>query len=426
MWMEEYIMTEEKIMKKVVLVGVELQHEDRFEYEMEELKNLALACDLEPVKSFTQKGERLQSSHYVGKGKLEEIAEYIHEEEIDAVLFNDELSPSQLVNIEELLECEILDRTLLILDIFAQRAKTKEAQLQVDISRLKYKLPRLEGLHMELGRQGGGAGLTNRGAGETKLELDKRRIESQISRKEKELEKLVQERKIRRERRKKANMKTVALVGYTNAGKSTLMNALAEKTGNEKLVFVKDMLFATLETKVRRIELADKKEFLLTDTVGFVDKLPHHLVKAFRSTLEEVKEADLLLHVIDYSSPFYKEQMKITLETLQEIGVEEIPMLDVYNKIDMVDFENPNNNGERVWISAKTNQGIDTLLEKIKERLFHDYEEVTMLIPYEEGRLLSSLNEHYEITATDNKENGTLISFSCPHAIATKYEKYLV
>lgn len=424
--MEETIMKEEKTMKKVVLVGVELQREDRFTYEMEELKNLALACDLQPVKSFTQKGERLQSSHYVGKGKLEEIAEYVQEETIDAVLFNDELSPSQLVNIEEILECEILDRTLLILDIFAQRAKTKEAQLQVDISRLKYKLPRLEGLHMELGRQGGGSGLTNRGAGETKLELDKRRIESQISHKEKELEKLVQERKTRRERRKKANMKTVALVGYTNAGKSTLMNALAEKTGNEKLVFVKDMLFATLETKVRRIELSDKKEFLLTDTVGFVDKLPHHLVKAFRSTLEEVKEADLLLHVIDYGSPFYKEQMKITLETLQEIGVEEIPMLDVYNKIDMVDFEKPKNNGERIWISAKSGEGIDALLEEIKERLFHDYQEVTMLIPYTEGRLLSSFNEHYEIIETDNQENGTRIRFSCPQAIITKYEKYIV
>ncbi len=310
-----------------VLVGVNLNGDKNFEYSLEELANLADACDVSVVGTVTQNLERVNNATYIGSGKVEEVYMMVDQHEANLVIFNDELSPSQIRNLEHALNVKVIDRTILILDIFAKRAKTREAQLQVEVAQLRYMMPRLIGLNASLSRQAGGIG--SRGPGEKKLELDRRRIEEKLHRMNKELDELVAARQNQRKLRKRNEMPVVALVGYTNAGKSTTMNALINTyvQNDEKVVFEKDMLFATLETSTRQIQLPDNKKFLLTDTVGFVSKLPHHLVKAFRSTLEEVREADLLLHVVDISHPEYEVQIEITNKVLKELGVEETPMV---------------------------------------------------------------------------------------------------
>jgi GTP-binding protein HflX len=345
--------------QKAIIVGVHYDQKEDFSNSMEELAQLAEACDIEVVGEVTQKLDRVHSAHYIGKGKLQELTALLAEKDVQTVLFNDELSPSQVRNLEEATDCKIIDRTVLILDIFAQRAKTKEAMLQVEIAKLQYMLPRLAGLGESLGRQGGGSGLINRGSGETKLELDRRRIEDRISRLHKELDTLVVQRKNQRKMRKKKEMPSIALVGYTNAGKSTLMNVLIEKfhAATEKKVFEKNMLFATLETSVRNITLPNNKSFLLTDTVGFISKLPHQLVKAFRSTLEEVAEADLLIHVVDFSNPNYKEQINVTKQTLKELRAENIPTIYAFNKVDLVMEEVSMAGTDAVYLSAKKTNG---------------------------------------------------------------------
>lgn len=351
----------------------------------------------------------------------------LNQHEANLVIFNDELSPSQLRNLEAELDCKVVDRTLLILDIFGQRAKTREAQLQVEVAELQYMLPRLVGLRESLGRQSGGIGTKNKGVGETKLELDRRRIEEKITAMSRELDSLVAHRQIQRKKRKKTEIPVVSLVGYTNAGKSTVMNALVEKfTGSkDKFVFEKDMLFATLETSVRNIELEDKKEFLLTDTVGFVSRLPHHLVKAFRSTLEEVREADLLVHVVDFSNPEYEQHIHITNETLKAIGIEEIPMIYAFNKIDMKDGEIPESQDNSLYISAKGKQGLDELVTAIRGKVFRNYVKCEMLIPYHEGQYVSYLNEHAHVLATEYEEQGTKLVLECKQSDYQKFAQYV-
>ena len=296
----------EVLVERAVLVGVHEQNDEHFDYAMEELRNLAGAIDVEVLGEVTQNLERRNPSHYVGKGKIEEIRNFYEELDANLVIFNDELSPSQIRNMEQELDCKVIDRTMLILDIFARRARTSEARMQVELAQLQYMLPRLVGLRASLGRQGGGTGggLQNKGAGETKLELDRRKIEDQIAKLRRDLDHVKDQRETQRKQRKKSGIPVVSIVGYTNAGKSTLMNQLLVKmdADTSKQVYEENMLFATLDTSVREVKLADKKEFILTDTVGFVSKLPHHLVKAFRSTLEEARDADLLLHVVDVSN----------------------------------------------------------------------------------------------------------------------------
>jgi len=354
---------EQKQKQKAILVGVHINNQQGFANSMEELFNLADACDIEVVGQKNQQLKSVNTSHYVGKGKIQEVLELLDEKKADLVICNDELSASQIRNLEEALECRVIDRTVLILDIFAQRAKTKEAQLQVEVAQLQYRLPRLIGTGESLGRQGGGAGLKNRGSGETKLELDRRKIEDRISGLNRELEMLVAQRQNQRKKRKKNELAVIALVGYTNTGKSTIMNAMVDlfNPSPEKQVFEKDMMFATLETSVRRINLPDKKSFLLTDTVGFISKLPHHLVKAFRSTLEEVAEADILIHVVDYSNPDYNQQIGVTKETLKKLGAENIPVIYAYNKIDLVEDKIPMVAEDCVYISAKSKVGIGVI-----------------------------------------------------------------
>jgi GTP-binding protein HflX len=418
----------EELLQRAVLVGVNLGNEDDFAYSMEELENLTEACDVEVIGQVTQNLQRVNPSHYIGKGKIEEVAAYVNEVDANMVIFNDELSPSQIRNLEADLDCKVIDRTILILDIFAQRAKTKEAQLQVEVAHLQYMMPRLIGLRESLGRQSGGVGTKNKGVGEKKLELDRRKIEEQISVLNKDLEALVAQRQTQRKQRKKNEIPVVALVGYTNAGKSTTMNAMLEiyNGTEEKQVFEKDMLFATLETSVRNIDLPDNKSFLLTDTVGFVSKLPHHLVKAFRSTLEEVAEADLLIHVVDYANPNYEQLIDITNETLKKIGVENIPTIYAYNKSDMVDVEIPKAQEDRVYLSAKKHVGMEELVEMIRSHIYKEYTKCEMLIPYDQGQVVSYFNNHAHVLSTSYENEGTKMTLECKTSDYEKYKRFAI
>ncbi|SCM93723.1 GTPase HflX [Bacillus mycoides] len=418
----------EELLQRAILVGVNLGNEADFEYSMEELANLTEACDVEVIGQVMQNLQRVNPSHYIGKGKIEEVAAYVNEIDANMVIFNDELSPSQIRNLEEDLDCKVIDRTILILDIFAQRAKTKEAQLQVEVAHLQYMMPRLIGLRESLGRQSGGVGTKNKGVGEKKLELDRRKIEEQISVLNKDLEALVAQRQTQRKQRKKNEIPVVSLVGYTNAGKSTIMNTMLEIFNGtvEKQVFEKDMLFATLETSVRNIDLPDNKSFLLTDTVGFVSKLPHHLVKAFRSTLEEVAEADLLIHVVDYANPNYEQLIDITNETLKKIGVENIPTIYAYNKSDMVDVEIPKVQEDRVYLSAKKHVGIEELVEMIRSHIYKEYTKCEMLIPYDQGQVVSYFNNHAHVLSTSYENEGTKIALECKTSDYEKYKRFAI
>lgn len=415
--------------RKAIIVGVNSNQHKNFNYMMDELQNLAEADNIEVTERMTQGLAKIHSGHYIGKGKIEELRELAEEKEIDVIIFNDELSPYQIRNLENLLEYEVIDRTMLILDIFAKRAKTKEAQLQVETARLQYELPRVRGGQEEnLDQQGGGSGTTNRGAGEGKLEINLRTIRHRIQLLNKELEKIVKERALQRKKRKKKEIPVVSLVGYTNAGKSTIMNNFVSKfsESENKEVFEKDMLFATLETSVRNITLPDNKQFLLTDTVGFVSNLPHNLIKAFRSTLEEVCEADLLIHVVDSSSEYLDEMIKTTNETLEEIGVKDIPVIYVYNKIDLLNGEIPEQSDNILHISAKNDIGMDLLLEKISEQIFKKYIKTAFLIPYDKGDIVSYFNEKSTVLEISYEENGTKIVVECHLNDLSKYRRYVV
>ena len=416
----------EELIQRAILVGVDLNNDPNFAYSLEELENLAMACQVEVLGTLTQNLQRVNSACYIGTGKVDEVRQLVDQNEANLVIFNDELSPSQIRNLENELQTKVIDRTILILDIFAKRAQTREAQLQVEIAQLRYMMPRLIGLNASLSRQAGGIG--SKGPGEKKLELNRRRIEEQISKLNKELDHLVSTRQTQRKLRKRNAFPTVALVGYTNAGKSTTMNALLDFSiaANDKKVFEKNMLFATLETSTRQIQLPDKKQFLLTDTVGFVSKLPHQLIKAFRSTLEEVTEADLLLHVVDASHPEFETQIQITNKVLDELGVKETPMIYVYNKSDLA-IETPMLPGEQsVKISAKFATNLDALLEMIKKEIFTEYIKTCFLIPYNQGNIISYLNEHASILKTEYQDNGTRIEVECSIHDYERFSDYLI
>lgn len=406
--------------ERTLLVGGYTDDEDKFAYSMEELENLAYSCELNVVGRITQKLREINPRTYYGKGKIEEIKQYVIENDIEVVVTNDDLSTSQLKNIQEEINCRVMDRTGLIIDIFARRAKTKEAILQVEIAQLQYLLSRLSLLSGNFNER-----LGLRGPGETKFELDRRKLENRISILEKELKEMVEDRKIQRQRRIKNEIPVVALVGYTNSGKSTLMNTILECSkiqDEDKKVYVEDMLFATLETTTRQIILEDNKKFLLTDTVGFVSRLPHQLVKAFRSTLEEITEADLILHVIDISNKNFERQLKTTEQVLKEIGVSEIPIIHVYNKIDV---NNTLTVGEGVFISAKYKTNIDILINKIREVLFSDYRTVKMLIPYSQGSIYSVLKEHAYIKEEEYTDKGIEIIVELNSILYEKYKHLL-
>ena len=319
----------------------------------------------------------------------------------------------------------------MILEIFATRAQTKEAKLQVQIAELQYRLPRLQtSASQRLDQQtGGGSGFTNRGAGETKLEMDRRTIQHQITHLRHELAAIDKSEETKRKQRAKSNIPTAALVGYTNAGKSTIMNGLVRRYGTveDKTVFEKDMLFATLDTSVRRLTLPGKKDFLLSDTVGFVSKLPTNLVESFKSTLAEAANADLLIQVIDYSDPNYEEMMQTTKETLKQIGIDNIPMVNVFNKADKTEIEFPVLEGDdQVVISAKQEESLDLLVDIIRKHLFKDYVEAKLLLPFSAGQQVSYLNEHTNILDTEYRNDGTLLTVEMSPQDAQRFAQYQV
>ncbi len=417
-------------LERVLLAGVDTgEGQEEFERSMEELADLAKACEMEPVGMITQKMEGINKSLYLGSGKTAETAEAAKMLEAELVIFNDTLTPSQLRNLQDELKMPVMDRTNLILDIFEKRARTREARLQVESARLQYLLPRLVGMHEALTRQGGTSGsMSSRGAGEKKLELDRRRIEHRITELDRELEEVSKERETQRKKRQKSGIPLVALVGYTNAGKSTILNRMIHKHGmdEEKKVLEKDMLFATLDTSVRRICTGNNRDFLLSDTVGFVHKLPHGLVKAFRATLLELKTADLLLQVVDYSDPHYEKHMETTRETITQLGAGHIPMITVFNKSDRVDdcIAYPKTVGDKIYISAKEDVSLEMLTELILDKVYDNFKEMELLVPYEKGQVVSYFMENAHVLSVEYEKEGTRLKVMCHPGDKEKYGCY--
>jgi GTP-binding protein HflX len=418
----EIVTTEEY---HAILVGLQLQ--DDISYSMEELGGLAEAAGIHVVGEMIQNKERPDKATLIGKGKVEELAEVCRNMEADIVIFNDELSGMQLRNLEDKLQVRVLDRTILILDIFASRATSKEGKLQVELAQLQYRLPRLTGFGKSLSQQG--AGIGTRGPGEKKLETDRRHILRRMDEIKKELAQVKSTRATQRSKREKSNIPVVALVGYTNSGKSAIMNRLLQLTEKEdKSVFEHNMLFATLDTSQRSIKLETNQEFILIDTVGFVSKLPHSLVQAFKSTLEEVTYADLLLHVVDASFPGHDFHIKVTNKVLAEIGVSSTEKIMIYNKMDIAGetLSLPVNGEKTIYISAKTGYNMDQVLDAIKDRLFSDRTKVSLLVPYDRGDITSYIREKYEIHHIEYREEGTYLESEISSADRGRLETYIL
>ena len=419
---------EETELTKVLLVGADTGEEQDFDHSMKELASLAEAAGKQVVGVIVQRMEAINKALYIGTGKVAEVKEYAALTEAEEIVFDNALSPSQIRNLGDELELPILDRTNLILDIFAIRAKTREAKLQVETARLQYMLPRLVGMRENLSRQGGtGGSMSNKGAGETKLELDRRKIEHRISELKKELTEVAGNRRTMRKKREESRTPQVALVGYTNAGKSTILNKLVERygEGREKTVLEKDMLFATLDTSVRSIRTEDNRPFFLTDTVGFIHKLPHGLVKSFHSTLEEIRYADLLVHVVDFSDEYYKQQIEVTEETLKELGAGDIPRIVVYNKADLCQPERiPRKSGAQIYLSASLGVGLQELVEMIQEAVYADRLETEFLFPYDKGAVMSYFMENATVLEQEYLEEGVRLKVSCHKNDAEKYAAY--
>lgn len=413
-------------MEKAILVGLDTNQKDDFNVSMKELARLAEACDIEVVQVTTQKASEPTANYYIGLGKVEGLKQDILTQDANLVIFDDELSPSHIRNLEKALETKIIDRTVLILDIFARRARTKEAMLQVELAQSMYLLPRVVGMYRSLSRQKSGTG--SKGPGEQQLEIDRRVLRDRISRLKAELRDAVEVRRTQRKKRKQADVKTVAIAGYTNSGKSTLMNALLEHSSKktDKYMFEKNMLFATLETQTREITLANNHHFLLTDTVGFISKLPHHLIEAFKSTLEEIKESHLILHVIDAANSNYVQQVEVAEAVLQEIGVTDIPIIHVYNKIDDCEQLPIDDYPYSIHVSALNDLNIDNLLEMIDRLLHKDRHIVRMLIPFSQGQLFNYLKNHNHIQETIFVNEGISLVVELDDALLNKYAAYIV
>lgn len=388
-----------------------------------ELKELADSADMDTFGVIIQKKDAPDPATYLGTGRLEELAQFAENCGADLILCDGELSPVQIRNIEEICSRPVIDRTMLILDIFSRRAVTAEGKLQVELAQLRYQLPRLAGRGVQLSRQGGGGGGTagaRRGAGESKLETDRRHIRRRITALEKELRELAERRERQRQRRKKDNVITVAIVGYTNVGKSTLLNTLTQAG-----VLAEDKLFATLDPTARALTLPDGRVVMLVDTVGLVRRLPHHLVEAFKSTLEEAAFADLILNVCDITSPEMGEQLEVTRNLLKDLGVEDTPVLTVLNKCDLVP-ENVDLLGlQVVRISARTGMGLDHLLSTLTHSLPDSHVMMTLLVPYENGGLLAQLEQNGKILEREYRPDGTWVRANVDRTIAHLAQPYL-
>lgn len=410
--------------KSILMVAFQNLTDFELEENIEEIKNLSLACDIETMDVLTQNLKKKTNHFYIGKGKVEEIKIAVAAQEANIVIFNVGLSPSQIKNLEEEIGCEIVDKNMLILEIFSRRAVTPESKAQVQIAQLKYLLPRMVGSYEHLGRQSGGSGTRNKGIGETKLEVDRRNVGQQIRALEKNLKEYEKTRNVTRSQKAKSDTPLVSLVGYTNAGKSSLMNAFL-KDDVEKQVFVKDMLFASLETFSRKIDLGNNHSVILNDTVGFIKDLPHDLVPAFHSTLEEIKDSDLLIHLIDISNPFYKKHIETIDKTLDSLEIGDIPVLKVFNKIDLVENMEGNFGDYASFISIKENKGIDGLVKKIETMLWKE-EAMTLKFPYDKMNLVEQVLRRYNTVSQENLDDGVLIKLNAPDEVRKRYAEYLV
>lgn len=400
-----------------------------------ELELLAETAGIEVLATLTQNLEAINSRTFIGSGKVEELKLLAEELDVGVILFDEELTPRHQRELEEVLgkSLKIIDRSALILDIFSQHARTREGMLQVELAQLEYRLPRLTRAWTHLARQAGGAagrtgstgGVGLRGPGETQLEVDRREIKTRIVRLKDELEKVREHRLRHREHRRKTNVPVVALVGYTNAGKSTLLNTLTNAD-----IYVADKLFATLDPTARQVELTSGQTIVLTDTVGFIQKLPTQLAAAFRATLEEIAEADLLIHVVDVSHPNAAQQKKTVLETLIDIGAGDIPVLTVYNKVDLLSGEEleaarANHENQALFISARNGTGLEALLDAVGRELLTAYTALDVLLPYDQGQLVSVFHEKGYVQSLEHTGKGILISGYIPKEIQAQFTPYL-
>lgn len=389
----------------------------------DELREICRACGIESVHEITQVIKKVSSSSYIGKGKVSEIKEYIDDNEINLVVFNTSLTPIQLRNLEVALNCTVLDKIMLILEIFSNRAQTPESKAQVEIANLKYLMPRIIGSREDLGRQVAG-GNRNRGLGETKLELDRRELEKRIQSLEKNLKEYKKHRSTQKTKRLEGDIPLVALVGYTNAGKSSLMNYFV--SDQEKTVFVEDMLFASLETTTRHVSLDPQISILLTDTVGFIQDLPKSLLRAFHSTLDELKDADLIIHVIDRSNVHYERHKEVIENTLKELEIHETPVLNVYNKIDKLEHRPLTNGKNSLFVSIKTSEGMELLRASILEALQKDYTVLKLFIPYSDINKLDGISKQGIVLDQSFEDEGALLQIKVHKDSVSRLQDYLV
>ena len=406
----------EEIEEKVILVGVSEQEGDDAEDSVTELAELVKTAGATVVGTLIQKRETIHPGTYVGTGKVEEIAQLIAQTGATGIVCDDELSPAQLRNLENMLDTKVMDRTLIILDIFAARATTSEGKIQVELAQLKYRLSRLSGLGKTMSRLGGGIG--TRGPGEKKLEIDRRLINDRIAQLNRELKEVVKHREITRAKRAKSEVPVVAIVGYTNAGKSTLLNHLTDAE-----VLEEDKLFATLDPTTRMLELDGHQQVLLTDTVGFIRKLPHHLIEAFKSTLEEAKYADYIFHVVDASNPQMDKQMHIVYETLDHLGVKNKKMVTLFNKMDQRTEEEPLQDFRAdhiLQISAANNQGLDEIKALLQEMLCEDKVYIERVIPYAQAGIIQLVREKGELVSEEYVPEGIEIKAYVPMEVYGK------
>lgn len=404
--------------EKVILVGVNTGELSDMEESLEELEELVKTAGAVTVGKVIQNLERTNTATYVGSGKVDEIANLMEELDATGIVCDDELTPVQMKNLEEQLGTKVMDRTLVILEIFAQRANTREGKIQVELAQLQYRSSRLVGLRNSLSRLGGGIG--TKGPGEKKLEMDRRIIRERITQLSKELEEVKKNREVQRQLRQSKQMPVVCIAGYTNAGKSTLLNCLTDAG-----VLEEDQLFATLDPTTRNLTLPKGQNILITDTVGFIRKLPHHLIKAFRSTLEEAKYSDMILHVVDCSNPQMDKQIQSVYETFHQLGVDDKPILTIFNKIDRVDKERilKDEKAERtVQISAKENIGIEHCLHIIEEELTKQHCYIECICPYDKAHFIQYIRKYGQLLEEDYRENGIFIRGHMPKEM----EHYLV
>lgn len=407
---------EQETKPRAILAALDVGEYDA-EVSINELEELAQTAGAETVAKVIQKRPSAESATLLGEGKIQEIAELCQSLEADLVIFDTELSASQIRNIEKILGVRVIDRTMLILDIFAGRAVSNEGKLQVELAQLRYRLPRLSGLGTSLSRLGGGIG--TRGPGETQLETDKRHIHRRITKLEDDLKELEARRNFSRSRRKKDNVLTAAIVGYTNVGKSTLLNKLTDAN-----VLAENKLFATLDLTSRAIELPDGRSVLLVDTVGLIRRLPHHLVEAFKSTLEEAAGADIILHICDISDPEVAEKMQTTQEILAELGCAEIPVVNILNKCDLIENHIPENDNT-VKISAKNGYNLEKMLEVISKNLPESSKRMKLLLPYDKVGMSAQIRVNGKIISEEYVENGLLIEALVDKLLIKEMSQYL-